>query len=47
MPERTLGSEDLVGLADYLRQKDFAVGAAELLAAQRLLWRLEIGRAHV
>jgi O-acetyl-ADP-ribose deacetylase (regulator of RNase III) len=40
MPERTLGSEDLVGLADYLRQKDFAVGAAELLAAQRLLWRL-------
>src|SRR5581483_7146886 len=36
----TLGSEQLADLAAYLRQRDFPVGAAQVLAAQKLLWRL-------
>lgn len=40
MPGKILGSEELAGLAAYLRNQNFAVGAAQLVAAQRLLWRM-------
>jgi hypothetical protein len=40
MPDRTLGSEELAELGVYLRSRDFSVGAAQVLAAQRLLWRM-------
>jgi hypothetical protein len=40
MLSETLGSQELTELAAFLRAHNFAVGTAQLLAAQRLLWRM-------
>jgi O-acetyl-ADP-ribose deacetylase (regulator of RNase III) len=40
MSSRALGSEELTELASHLRRQNFSVGSAQVLSAQRLLWRM-------